>query len=299
MKKKISLLLCTLALALGMTACGELKDSDEVAGRRVSSYRQEVTDYMASFGDDLAGDHSTASKQDYLNWLDAQIAAQFGEGNTFEMFLASYNMSVDDYMAQEYANVDAAVFDDALKLKYSIDLSDDEALTTVLYKDFKKYLKVAGEYKGIKDYSVEKAGKTITSTVIGDFSKKDLKMTFVYSTLDSSVPTAMNVEPVYTLGEIMKKAALNTVMGILIVFVMLVVMSAVIKGFEIIPKIEKKLKESKETAEDVRPVAAAVPVSSANNETDDLQLVAVIAAAIAASTGASTDSFVVRSIKKR
>ncbi|MBR5952531.1 MAG: OadG family protein, partial [Pseudobutyrivibrio sp.] len=103
----------------------------------------------------------------------------------------------------------------------------------------------------------------------------------------------------YTLGEIMKKAALNTVMGILIVFAMLVVMSAVIKGFEIIPKIEKKLKESKETAEDVRPVAAAVPVSSSNNETDDLQLVAVIAAAIAASTGASTDSFVVRSIKKR
>ena len=108
----------------------------------------------------------------------------------------------------------------------------------------------------------------------------------------------MNAEPVYTLAETMKKAALNTVMGILIVFVMLVVMSAVIKCFEVIPKIEKKLKESKETAENVKPVATS-PVASSNNETDDLQLVAVIAAAIAASTGASTDSFVVRSIKKR
>jgi hypothetical protein len=36
-----------------------------------------------------------------------------------------------------------------------------------------------------------------------------------------------------------------------------------------------------------------------NDETDDLELVAVITAAIAASTGASTDDFVVRSIKRR
>ena len=35
------------------------------------------------------------------------------------------------------------------------------------------------------------------------------------------------------------------------------------------------------------------------NVTDDLELIAVISAAIAASTGSSTDSFVVRSIKRR
>ena len=33
--------------------------------------------------------------------------------------------------------------------------------------------------------------------------------------------------------------------------------------------------------------------------TDDLELVAVISAAVAASTGASADSFVVRSIRRR
>ena len=95
----------------------------------------------------------------------------------------------------------------------------------------------------------------------------------------------------------MQKAGLNTVMGILIVFLMLIVMSGVIKLFEIIPKLEKKSKEKKEGAV-AAPVVSKTP-APVKNETDDLQLVAVIAAAIAASTGASTDSFVVRSIKKR
>ena len=286
MKKKISLLLCTLALALGLTACGELKSSDKIAGRTVSSYREEVTEFMEVFGDTLAGDRSA-----FKDEISQELQTYYGI--TLEDAAASFGMSVDELLDSQFKP------EDYLAAKFDLDVNDEESLVTNLYKDFQECAKDAGDYKGIKDYSVEKAGKTITSTVIGDFSKRDLKMTFVYSTLDSSVPTAMNVEPVYTLGEIMKKAALNTVMGILIVFAMLVVMSAVIKGFEIIPKIEKKLKESKETAEDVRPVAAAVPFSSSNNETDDLQLVAVIAAAIAASTGASTDSFVVRSIKKR
>ena len=44
---------------------------------------------------------------------------------------------------------------------------------------------------------------------------------------------------------------------------------------------------------------AAAPVVEEVSQTDDLELVAVIAAAIAAATGTSTDDFVVRSIKRR
>ena len=76
---------------------------------------------------------------------------------------------------------------------------------------------------------------------------------------------------------------------------MLVVMSGIIKSFELIAKVQNKAK-AKEEVVVAAPAAVSAPVK---NETDDLQLVAVIAAAIAASTGASTDSFVVRSIKKR
>ena len=283
MKKKLSLLLCALTFAFSITACGKLSDSDEIAGRTVQDYRDEITGYMDSFGDILAGDSNTL-KQD----LSSQLSMY-------------YNITLEDYAAAQGMTVDEVVdmfADDYLANVGTIDFGEDTSLLTSLKEEFQECVQEAGDYEGVKDFSVEKSGKTVTSTVVGDFSKRDLKMTFVYSTLDTSVPTAMNVEPVYTLGETMQKAALNTVMGILIVFCMLIVMSGVIKCFEIIPKLENRAKEKKEAAE-ATPVVTPVTQTEAKNETNDLQLVAVIAAAIAASTGASTDSFVVRSIKKR
>ena len=47
------------------------------------------------------------------------------------------------------------------------------------------------------------------------------------------------------------------------------------------------------------PVAATVAEPAVEDVTDDGELIAVIAAAIAASTGTTTDDFVVRSIKRR
>ena len=52
--------------------------------------------------------------------------------------------------------------------------------------------------------------------------------------LMKSGATAINIEPVYSLGETMQKAGLNTVMGILIVFAMLVVMSGIINEGKVI-----------------------------------------------------------------
>ena len=173
------------------------------------------------------------------------------------------------------------------------------AVLVELLDNYVEYHDEAGDFIEFGDFEVAKSGKTITATLIGDFTNRDLKMTFVYSTLDTETPTAMNIEPIYSTGEKMQKAALNTVMGILIVFCMLIVMSGVIKCFEIIPKLQNKAKEKKENEPATQAPAAVARTETVKNETDDLQLVAVIAAAIAASTGASTDSFVVRSIKKR
>ena len=88
----------------------------------------------------------------------------------------------------------------------------------------------------------------------------------------------------------------NTVLGMGTVFVMLIAIALIIYCFKIIPVIQKKFAKKAEPeaeAPKAAPVAAA-PVQ----ETDDLELVAVITAAIAASENTSTDGFVVRSIKK-
>ena len=103
------------------------------------------------------------------------------------------------------------------------------------------------------------------------------------------------------LGDTMAKAGLNTVMGISVVFFILILISLVIYCFKFIPIISDKLtnKGKIQKKEETKVVIKEADSAKADASTDDLELVAVIAAAIAASTGASTDSFVVRSIKKR
>lgn len=98
---------------------------------------------------------------------------------------------------------------------------------------------------------------------------------------------------------ILKKAGINTLIGMGTVFVMLIFISLLIWLLGFVPKLFSGKKEEKTEAP--APTAAPVAEQIAERETaktDDQELVAVIAAAIAAATGTSTDSFVVRSIRK-
>ena len=101
----------------------------------------------------------------------------------------------------------------------------------------------------------------------------------------------------------MQKAGLNTVIGMGTVFSMLLFMSILISCFGIIPKIMgqgKKENEVKSTTGIENAVAQITTQEDQFEEADDCELVAVIAAAIAAYEGStSTDGFVVRSIRKR
>ena len=100
-------------------------------------------------------------------------------------------------------------------------------------------------------------------------------------------------------GELMKNAALNTLLGMGTVFVVLIFISFIIYLLGYIPKLQEKLANKDKKVEEKKeaPVQAApAPVAAAE---DDAELVAVIAAAIAAAEGTSTDGFVVRSIKRR
>jgi sodium pump decarboxylase gamma subunit len=101
------------------------------------------------------------------------------------------------------------------------------------------------------------------------------------------------------MGELMGKAALNTLIGMGTVFVVLILISCIISLFKFIPKIQESFtkKKAKETAGVDNAVAHIVVQEETG--ADDLELAAVIAAAIAAYEGsASTDGFVVRSIRK-
>ena len=105
------------------------------------------------------------------------------------------------------------------------------------------------------------------------------------------------------LGEAMAKAGMNTLIGMGTVFFVLILICLIIYCFNVIPKIQGAFAKNKTAGQAVKeeiPVAVQAEEPAAVDEPDDLELVAVIAAAIAASEGAvTTDGFVVRSIIRR
>ena len=103
-----------------------------------------------------------------------------------------------------------------------------------------------------------------------------------------------------TVSESLKKAGVNTAIGMGTVFVMLIVISFIISAMSVIPKLmEPSEKKSEETEKAVDKTIANIVEREESEETDDTELAAVIAAAVAAFEGSSSsDGFVVRSIRR-
>lgn len=148
-------------------------------------------------------------------------------------------------------------------------------------------------------FSVDKAGNTVTTDLTIKFGKKDVIFEVVYDYYDMSV-TGINMNPVQSMSEKMASAGQNTIISMSIVFLVLILISLIIKGFVIFPKLEEKKKaKSANAVGDTKETSVVEATAEETNLTDDTELVAVIAAAIAASEGTSTSGFVVRSINRR
>ena len=163
---------------------------------------------------------------------------------------------------------------------------------------------IAGDYVGVVEdsFTLTKSGKTVTTAQTLKFSDYEVTFELVYNYFDMEM-TGCTIEPVYSIGEKMEKAALNTVICMSIVFVVLILISLIISCFKIFPYLENKKNEKNKaknsTAKVEEVVSQNTEIEVQDNLTDDTELVAVIAAAIAASEGTSTSDFVVRSINRR
>ncbi len=211
---------------------------------------------------------------------------------------ATYNgYTVDQLAANNTGILDelVAMSDSDLATYQSMQGQLDDATTNVInnWVDVKDEI---GDFVAYGDVAVTEANGTITVEQTANFTNRDIKVTFVYD--DDMQVQDITIDKVYSLGETMTKAAMNTAMGMGTVFVMLIIISLIISGFTLINKAQSKA-ESRKAAAVPAPVAAPAAPAQAAPQTDDLELVAVIASAIAAATGTSTDDFVVRSIKRR
>ena len=152
-----------------------------------------------------------------------------------------------------------------------------------------------GEYVAAGETEIEFDDEEYIVTVPVDFETYDADFVYIFDA--DGMPTTMSVDVKYPMSVTMKRAGLNTLMGIGIVFIMLVFLSFVISLFRFIPGlVEGKKKEAPKAPAAPAPAPVAVPV--VEGTVDDTELIAVIAAAIAAAEGTTTDGFVVRSIRK-
>ncbi|MCI8373462.1 MAG: hypothetical protein HFI75_13945 [Lachnospiraceae bacterium] len=138
---------------------------------------------------------------------------------------------------------------------------------------------------------VSDEGMAITGTV--SFKERDVKFAL---NQDESNTINVSFEKELTLGEILKKAGINTLLGMGTVFLVLILISIIIWCLGFVSKIEKP------AAVPAAPAPAPIPVpaveESEEDVTDDTELIAVISAAIAAYEGTSAEGFQVRSIKR-
>ena len=268
MKKKL------LALLLVLTACVTL-----LAGCKSSTYLDESTD-----------------AQDITISADLQEKA------------AAFVNSIID--ADEDGKVDAAEVSDktvADGIEYNgLDGLDPDRVLLGGWQSWQNNKEYLGDYTGevvkAEDFKILDDVDNSTYVAIADlsFAKRHAEFRMIFS--HQLEATSITFNPEYTLDQKLGQAAQNTVIELVSVFVILIVIMLVIYCFKFIHSWEEKRNQSAAPAGAAPAAAPAETAAEAaeeeENVTDDLELVAVITAAIAASEGTSPDGLVVRSVKR-
>lgn len=141
----------------------------------------------------------------------------------------------------------------------------------------------------------------VTVPVMGEKGNGSVELIFTNDIYLEMTSCTLNLDQ--TKGQLMTRAALNTLLGMGTVFVVLILISLIISAFGVIPKIQASFAPKKaELPPEPTPAPAAPVVEEEEDLSDDMsgdmELVAVIAAAIAAYEGTSVEGFQVRSIRR-
>ena len=213
-----------------------------------------------------------------------------------------------DYFGMTYEDIQS----DMAQLVPSLTELDEETIASIIaYGDdvsinlvstWEEATEDVGDYQGLGEFTIAKTKDTVTAEQIINFSEREVVLSYVFTydyELEQPELTDASVDKVYTLGEKMSKAGLNTLMGMGTVFVVLILISLIIYCFRFISIIQDKLSGKKNEVKSEDAVVDQIGQREEQQLTDDLELIAVISAAVAASEGTSVDGFVVRSIRRR
>lgn len=234
-----------------------------------------------------------------------------GAGNTEAEYDEAQIEQVTDFLIGYCAEADEVTLEQWKGMSdFSVNLQlteaglpfDAESFLSVL-DSWQAGVDECGDYieHGDFDYKVTN-GKT-EAAAKAKFEKRDGTITFMFDREGNL--ESMTVSADMETGEILKKAGLNTVLGMGTVFTVLILIAFIISLFKFIPKIQEmfsgKAKTEPEIAQPEPDVPLPLETQAEPGASDDGELIAVIAAAIAAAEAenGNTDGFVVRSIRRR
>lgn len=214
---------------------------------------------------------------------------------------------VTEFMINYCASADEATLDQWNELSdFAVDLQltqaglpfDAESFRSVI-SSWQAGVKECGAYLGHDAYSYKERNGSIEVSAPTQFENREGTIIFVFDARNMQMES-LTISADMETGEILKKAGLNTLLGMGTVFAVLILIALIISLFGFIPKIQEAFakKEKNETEKDEVSVVK-MTADDGQNLSDDLELIAVISAAIAAAEGTTTDGFVVRSIKRR
>ncbi|HJA31422.1 MAG TPA: OadG family protein [Candidatus Eisenbergiella pullicola] len=211
-------------------------------------------------------------------------------------------LQIDDESALAYAQQVIDAINQIVVAGLEDQYASDEVLSAAL-SSWESAVSDLGEYQGIMEHTMTWDEDSVTIEATVDGTDHDAVVSIVLDSTGNLTSITTNVQR--SMSELMTNAALNTLLGMGTVFIVLILISLLIGAFRYIPVIQEKLSgkgkvekvEKAEKAPAPKPTPVPAPVPAA--QPDDGELVAVIAAAIAASENTSPEGFVVRSIRRR
>lgn len=186
---------------------------------------------------------------------------------------------------------------DSIVRQGNMDQYSDDAVFGPALDSYENSIEDIGEIQGFDNEQVvldSDGNYLINIGVDGTSHDADVVITVAQ---DTGAPSNVAINVRYTLGELMEQAGLNTILGMGTTFVILILLCLIISCFALVGKAQDNKKKK---AAAVKEAEAPAPAPAVTEEvTDDNELIAVIAAAVAASEGqTTTDGFVVRTIRK-
>lgn len=263
MKKRLSFILCIISCVLLMAGC-DMSLTKQNKNFNKKTLSKEADTYIKT-------------------WFETDYKSQYEQLESAIEYYDSMKDSISEEEWKSYQEQRAEVVEQIKE-----------------YKEYTKQKKKYGdEYKkqvGKTEYTISSESATVTKTIQTNKGKKIL---YSVSFDEDGNKTEQKIEEYKTLGQKMGKAGLNTIMSMAIVFVVLIFISLIISCFKVIGVIQDRRNQKQTASVTMNPIPVEAP-AEAENLVDDLELVAVITAAIAAaSESESADGLVVRSIVRR